>query len=222
MPVRKTAAAADGGAVPAPGGSVPAHDPADAAADAADPAGGSDPSDGAASGTADPVDPADGPSASSGGTPDRARLSSAAVGEAAQAPAGTPPGEAADPGPPAPDDAAGTTSRGRGATAAKAAAVAVSGRPEGLAPLPRRVPQTSLAAELREETVSLEEDGFPDDFTAERAASSLAGFQRGTLQARDDDVPASGSDEAVAARPAGPPVTAAGASPTPTPPADRS
>jgi hypothetical protein len=53
------------------------------------------------------------------------------------------------------------------------------------------VPQTSLVLELREESASAEEDGFldsfPDDFTAERAASSLAGFQRGTLKARDEE-----------------------------------
>jgi signal transduction histidine kinase len=60
-------------------------------------------------------------------------------------------------------------------------------RRNGLAPLPRRVPQTSLAAELREEAPSDEQDDACDEFTAERAASSLAGFQRGTLQARDDD-----------------------------------
>ncbi len=62
----------------------------------------------------------------------------------------------------------------------------------GLAPLPRRVPQTSLASELREEAGPAEEDEELEDFTAERAASSLAGFQRGTLQARDsidDDAP---------------------------------
>ncbi|TQE18090.1 HAMP domain-containing protein [Streptomyces ipomoeae] len=56
----------------------------------------------------------------------------------------------------------------------------------GRMPLPRRVPQTSLAAELKED-VADPGDGSDDDFTAERAASSLAGFQRGTLQARDDD-----------------------------------
>ncbi|MET9970207.1 histidine kinase, partial [Streptomyces sp. NPDC006356] len=57
---------------------------------------------------------------------------------------------------------------------------------DGLSPLPRRVPQTSLAAELREEIPSTEEEDHPDDFTAERAASSLACFQRGTFQARDE------------------------------------
>ena len=67
------------------------------------------------------------------------------------------------------------------------AAAAPSARRDGLAPLPRRVPQTSLAAELREEAPGDEQDGHAEEFTAERAASSLAGFQRGTLQARDDD-----------------------------------
>ncbi|MEV6381798.1 nitrate- and nitrite sensing domain-containing protein [Streptomyces sp. NPDC051773] len=61
-----------------------------------------------------------------------------------------------------------------------------AGKKGGLMPLPRRIPQTSLAAELKEEAGPCP-DGDTDDFTAERAASSLAGFQRGTLQARDDD-----------------------------------
>ncbi|QFQ95714.1 HAMP domain-containing protein [Streptomyces phaeolivaceus] len=60
------------------------------------------------------------------------------------------------------------------------------GKKGGLVPLPRRIPQTSLSAELKEESEPCL-DGDADDFTAERAASSLAGFQRGTLQARDDD-----------------------------------
>ncbi|NUP21842.1 MAG: sensor histidine kinase, partial [Streptomyces sp.] len=68
-----------------------------------------------------------------------------------------------------------------------APAPASPARRDGLSPLPRRVPQTSLAAELREEATPAEEDGCTDDFTAEQAASSLACFQRGTLQARDDD-----------------------------------
>ncbi|MFJ5302461.1 nitrate- and nitrite sensing domain-containing protein [Streptomyces sp. NPDC088350] len=81
----------------------------------------------------------------------------------------------------------------------------------GLAPLPRRVPQTSLASELREEAGPVEEDGELEDFTAERAASSLAGFQRGTFQARDsidDDTPTQYDREEAAA--------------SSTPPADRS
>ncbi|WP_399891043.1 nitrate- and nitrite sensing domain-containing protein [Streptomyces sp. BBFR51] len=60
----------------------------------------------------------------------------------------------------------------------------------GLMPLPRRVPQTSLAAELRDEDSGPGRGDASDDyadFTAERAASSLAGFQRGTLRAHTDD-----------------------------------
>ncbi|MFH8899558.1 nitrate- and nitrite sensing domain-containing protein [Streptomyces coeruleorubidus] len=87
-------------------------------------------------------------------------------------------------------------------------------RRDGLAPLPRRVPQTSLVEELREEPASAGGDGSPDDFTAEAAASSLAGFQSGTLRARDDDAEPPYDEEAAA-----PPRQAA---PVPsTPPADR-
>ncbi|MFC8094487.1 nitrate- and nitrite sensing domain-containing protein [Streptomyces sp. NPDC057301] len=79
-------------------------------------------------------------------------------------------------------------------------------REGGLTALPRRVPQTSLAAELREETRPAEaaENGY-DDFTAERAASSLACFQRGTLQARDEggdetaDPPEAAADQRIPA-----------------------
>ncbi|MFE7903547.1 sensor histidine kinase [Streptomyces albogriseolus] len=65
-------------------------------------------------------------------------------------------------------------------------------RKGGLAPLPRRVPQTSLAAELLEEPAAA--DPCDDEFTAEHAASSLACFQQGTLRARDavGDVPEDG------------------------------
>ncbi|MFE9771819.1 nitrate- and nitrite sensing domain-containing protein [Streptomyces sp. NPDC005931] len=81
-----------------------------------------------------------------------------------------------------------TTPNGTGVPAPAPPSAAVPARPrDGLAPLPRRVPQTSLAAELREEPAPDPGDGTPDDFTAERAASSLAGFQRGTLRARDAD-----------------------------------
>ncbi|MEU6347751.1 nitrate- and nitrite sensing domain-containing protein [Streptomyces sp. NPDC047072] len=58
-------------------------------------------------------------------------------------------------------------------------------RPGGLAPLPKRVPQTSLAVELRDDAPVVDE--VADDFTADHAAASLAGFQRGTLRARDED-----------------------------------
>ncbi|SED37430.1 nitrate- and nitrite sensing domain-containing protein [Streptomyces sp. PAN_FS17] len=113
-------------------------------------------------------------------------------------------------------------------------------RRDGLSPLPRRVPQTSLAAELREESAPAEHNGHDEDFTAEQAASSLAGFQRGTLRARDDDgegapdvpgdvdqlVPAArrarddaASDEPPAAESAASPAAAPTSA---TPPADRS
>ncbi|MEI5527726.1 nitrate- and nitrite sensing domain-containing protein [Streptomyces brasiliscabiei] len=79
-------------------------------------------------------------------------------------------------------DSAGDTNGARPSAAKKPRAA----KKGGLMPLPRRIPQTSLAAELKEESEPCP-DGDTDDFTAERAASSLAGFQRGTLQARDDD-----------------------------------
>ncbi|MGW2289639.1 sensor histidine kinase [Streptomyces phaeochromogenes] len=92
-----------------------------------------------------------------------------------------------------------------------------SARQGGLTPLPRRVPQTSLAAELREDVppvASAEADDSLADFTAERAASSLSGFQRGTLQARDNDTDTA-YDQGEETAPEG-------ASVTSTPPADRS
>ncbi|MFD5579628.1 histidine kinase, partial [Streptomyces pseudogriseolus] len=82
-------------------------------------------------------------------------------------------------------------------------------RKGGLAPLPRRVPQTSLAAELLEDPAAA--DPHDDEFTAEHAASSLAGFQQGTFRARD----------AVGDEPQdGPPRVPAPASGHPTPTAD--
>ncbi|MER7680538.1 nitrate- and nitrite sensing domain-containing protein [Streptomyces sp. NPDC096934] len=75
-----------------------------------------------------------------------------------------------------------------------AAPATAAARRDGRTPLPRRVPQTSLATELREDAGPAnggqDTDGLADftdlaEFTAERAASSLAGFQRGTLRARD-------------------------------------
>ncbi|MFS8197363.1 nitrate- and nitrite sensing domain-containing protein [Streptomyces sp. CWNU-52B] len=87
-------------------------------------------------------------------------------------------------------------------------------RPGGITPLPRRVPQTSLAAELREDSADDQADNPLEDFTAERAASSLAGFQRGTLQARDNDADPTYDQQEEAAP--------EGASVTSTPPADRS
>ncbi|MGW3631413.1 nitrate- and nitrite sensing domain-containing protein [Streptomyces sp. NPDC005122] len=91
------------------------------------------------------------------------------------------------------DPSASRSGTGTGTGAAPATATAAVRR-DGLTPLPRRVPQTSLATELREDagpadTGDQDADGDVTDFTAERAASSLAGFQRGTLRARgtDDD-----------------------------------
>ncbi|NUP62132.1 MAG: histidine kinase, partial [Nonomuraea sp.] len=94
-------------------------------------------------------------------------------------------------------------------------------RREGAAPLPRRVPQTSLAAELREEAPAGEHNGHTDEFTAEQAAASLAGFQRGTLRARDDDTETQyDQEDAPGAR--DPDALPAAGTPVPsTPPADR-
>ncbi|MEU3794926.1 nitrate- and nitrite sensing domain-containing protein [Streptomyces fructofermentans] len=111
---------------------------------------------------------------------------------------------------------------GRGRTSG--AAGNGSGGGAGLTPLPRRVPQTSLAAELLEDPRAdsgadagpVGPDDGPDDFTAERAASSLSGFQRGTLRARDQDTdPDDTYGQGEEAAPDGASVTSA-------PPADRS
>ncbi|MFE1249613.1 nitrate- and nitrite sensing domain-containing protein [Streptomyces sp. NPDC058735] len=88
-------------------------------------------------------------------------------------------------------------------------------RRDGLAPLPRRVPQTSLVEELRVEPPPADDHGL-HDFTAEAAAASLAGFQRGTLRALDDDAEPPQDQEAAAT----PRQTAADPVPS-TPPADR-
>ncbi|MFJ8184664.1 nitrate- and nitrite sensing domain-containing protein [Streptomyces sp. NPDC096105] len=96
-------------------------------------------------------------------------------------------------------------------------------RKGGLAPLPRRVPQTSLAAELLEDPAAA--DSCDDDFTAERAASSLSCFQQGTFRARDavGDVPERDvpeDDDAGPTVPDGPPRVPAPSSGHPTPTAD--
>ncbi|MFJ4816200.1 nitrate- and nitrite sensing domain-containing protein [Streptomyces sp. NPDC088801] len=103
----------------------------------------------------------------------------------------------------------------RTASAAPSTARETVPRRDGLAPLPRRVPQTSLVEELREESAPAGDDGSLDDFTAEAASSSLAGFQRGTLLARDDDAEPPLDEKAAAV-----PRQAAGPVPS-TPPADR-
>lgn len=103
-----------------------------------------------------------------------------------------------------------------------AARAAGAGR-GGIAPLPRRVPQTSLAAELREDVPPSPDDGPlgspdpADDFTAERAASSLAGFQRGTLQARDEEEDAEAVSEDRGREDTAPDTTDGGGTPAPDP-----
>ncbi|MDR6980010.1 signal transduction histidine kinase [Streptomyces sp. 3330] len=124
------------------------------------------------------------------------------------------------------DVAGGRGNRASAVAPVTARTARTAARPGGLTPLPRRVPQTSLATELREEAASaaaVEEDGYPDDFTAERAASSLGGFQRGTLRAHADaGLPPDDPREPAPEEAPGPQVTAASTSHTPTPPADRS
>ncbi|MFD9396295.1 nitrate- and nitrite sensing domain-containing protein [Streptomyces sp. NPDC060000] len=174
------------------------------------------------------------PAPSAGGwDPSLSRLGSVRTSQAAApstaGPAGAAVGPAAGSGTPDTADGDGGVRQGGAATVTAPAPVPAPARGaaaghEGLTPLPRRVPQTSLATELREDSAPVgEEDGFPDDFTAERAASSLAGFQRGTLRAHADaDGPRTDPAEAPAEEAPWPPVTTAGPSQTPTPPADRS
>jgi hypothetical protein len=139
------------------------------------------------------------------------------------------------PEPAAPEDSASEPAREGGPlapvrTSAAAPALAPAPLPvaglDGLVPLPRRVPQTSLAVELRAESApssSAEEDGAADDFTAERAASSLAGFQRGTQRARDEDAPTQyDQEEATTPEDHRAEVPAADTAVPSTPPADRS
>ncbi|MFD9982974.1 nitrate- and nitrite sensing domain-containing protein [Streptomyces massasporeus] len=147
-----------------------------------------------------------------GGSPQRADARGTTAGAAAEGPEGEAERAAGSAREPRPLVTARTAST---APPVQSAPREVVPRRDGLAPLPRRVPQTSLVEELREESAPAEDDGSLDDFTAEAAASSLAGFQRGTLRARDDDAEPP-HDEEVAAVPR----QAAGPVPS-TPPADR-
>ncbi|MDQ0764673.1 signal transduction histidine kinase [Streptomyces canus] len=116
-----------------------------------------------------------------------ARASAAGAGaQDAAAPANTPGPTSAG------TSAAAAGARGAAAPASSSGSMSASrpvgaARPDGLAPLPRRVPQTSLAVELREDAPVVGEQEDAEEFTADRAASSLAGFQLGTLRARDED-----------------------------------
>jgi len=97
---------------------------------------------------------------------------------------------------------------------------------EELTPLPRRVRRAAPAPGPRDDAPPAGEDGRgDDDFTAERAASSLGGFQRGTLRARAEDgcepapdVPTDPPDRDPA--PSG--ARTSPTSPTPASPSDRS
>ncbi|WTN24432.1 nitrate- and nitrite sensing domain-containing protein [Streptomyces canus] len=155
-----------------------------ASADAPDPALAPESTDAGAptdtSATAGPAEPTGMP-----GTAD-AGGSAASAAQDAAAPANTPGPTSAD------TSAAAAGSRDAAAPAntpgpMRASRPVGAARPDGLAPLPRRVPQTSLAVELREDAPAVAEQEDADEFTADHAASSLAGFQLGTLRARDED-----------------------------------
>ncbi|WSF49353.1 nitrate- and nitrite sensing domain-containing protein [Streptomyces canus] len=155
-----------------------------ASADAPDPALAPESTDAGAptdtSATAGPAEPTGMP-----GTAD-AGGSAASAAQNAAAPANTPGPTSAD------TSAAAAGSRDAAAPAntpglMRASRPVGAARPDGLAPLPRRVPQTSLAVELREDAPAVSEQEDADEFTADHAASSLAGFQLGTLRARDED-----------------------------------
>ncbi len=190
-------------------GAAGAGDPTGArgSAEAGDPTGASGPTDAqdparlpgaagagaGASATADPGNPTGVPSAAAaagtGGTtapantpgPTPAGTSAVAPGTRGTTTAANSSGSASA------DDSAGAPgTHGAAAPASSSGSVSAS-RPDGLAPLPRRVPQTSLAVELREDAPAVGEQEDDDEFTADRAASSLAGFQLGTLRARDED-----------------------------------
>ncbi|MFE7169126.1 nitrate- and nitrite sensing domain-containing protein [Streptomyces sp. NPDC057616] len=116
---------------------------------------------------------------------------------------------------------AGAEEEARAATGAPTGPVPAARR-DAATPLPRRVPQTSLAAELREDAPAGEHNGHTDEFTAEQAAASLAGFQRGTLRARDDDTETQyDQEDAPGARDPDAQLPAAGTPVPSTPPADR-
>nr|WP_323183924.1 nitrate- and nitrite sensing domain-containing protein [Streptomyces canus] len=129
----------------------------------------------AAAGARDAAAPANAPGPTSAGT-------SAGAGRAQDGAA-----QAKTPGPTSAAGAQGAADPASSSGSISASRPVGAARPDGLAPLPRRVPQTSLAVELREDAPALGEQEDADEFTADHAASSLAGFQLGTLRARDED-----------------------------------
>ncbi|MEV7735261.1 nitrate- and nitrite sensing domain-containing protein [Streptomyces sp. NPDC088921] len=160
---RVTGAAGAGDPTGAPGAGDPARVPGATGAGAG------------ASATADPGDPT--------GVPNAADAGGSAAAPRTQ---GTTTVANSSGSAPADDSAAAPGTHGAAAPASSSGSVSAP-RPDGLAPLPRRVPQTSLAVELREDAPAIGEQEDDDEFTADRAASSLAGFQLGTLRARDED-----------------------------------
>ncbi|WUQ64199.1 nitrate- and nitrite sensing domain-containing protein [Streptomyces canus] len=134
-----------------------------------------------ASATAGPGDPTGVSSAAVGA---RDAAAQASTPEPTSAGAGRAQDAAAQANTPGPTSAADPASSSGSISASRPVGAA---RPDGLAPLPRRVPQTSLAVELREDAPAVGEQEDADEFTADHAASSLAGFQLGTLRARDED-----------------------------------
>ncbi|CAL9631401.1 sensor histidine kinase [Streptomyces sp. enrichment culture] len=192
-----TGGSATAGGRPLPG--VPtSDDPADAT-DPADSRGSSAPS--GTPGFPGSPDSSGGYAGSAAGAAGAGRVASWAA--PTSAPASAPPPASAPVPSPAPAPAKRPVRPSRPVPASRPAPAAGSA-PErsGLAPLPRRVPQTSLAAELRDEDLRGGRDGSNGssddwaDFTADRAASSLAGFQRGTLRAQTDDDTHDGTDAA--------------------------
>ncbi|WSD85149.1 nitrate- and nitrite sensing domain-containing protein [Streptomyces canus] len=211
-PTYASATAGPGDPARAPG-SAGAGDPNDAsesaeAGDRARAPGSTDTGDPTyASATAGPGDPARAPGSAGAGDPNGASTTAgpgdptgvssaaAAVGgrdaagqantpEPTSAGAGRAQDAAAQANTPGPTSAADPASSSGSISASRPVGAA---RPDGLAPLPRRVPQTSLAVELREDAPAVGEQEDADEFTADHAASSLAGFQLGTLRARDED-----------------------------------
>ncbi|MEV7791106.1 nitrate- and nitrite sensing domain-containing protein [Streptomyces sp. NPDC087512] len=114
------------------------------------------------------------------------------LGTGTPAPGGAAPAPGADT-PPAPHT---VRPAGPVAVSRTEATAPAAGPPDGgPAPLPRRVPKTGPATEPREEppdSARAQESDDSAEFTAERAAASLGGFQRGTRRAHAEDAAAAG------------------------------
>ncbi|MFF7642565.1 nitrate- and nitrite sensing domain-containing protein [Streptomyces canus] len=185
-----TAGATTGKTDPAAVGTSPGTEGAAESADSADAPGPGDRASAARTGETDPTATGagrgEGPAAVGPSTGTEGTAVSADSAHSADAPGPGDRAAAARTGDPA-EPAAGAVSGRAGSRPLPAARDTAAPRPDGLTPLPRRVPQTSLAVELREEAPAACPEEDADEFTADHAASSLAGFQRGTLRARDED-----------------------------------